>query len=625
MAAPLRAVNALRAANALLIGTIGIGVIAVAGGISAPILISMGADHVIEVLNFKDEYTLVYGQELDLSEAVIKVGDKLSSEVKSIKGDNAKIAGFDKESISNKQEVTLSYLDWEKKISVTVNPKKLETPTITFDANTGILSWEPIAYATSYKLKLTEPDSDLFITEYTANEPRYDFNAIQFYSQFNVEVTSTSDKKGSNGVSAYLDGEPSSKMALRKMPEITNLKYDVNAGKFVWDEVADASAYEVRVNDTTHRPTSAELPFNTTNPGIYNISIRVIGGTGSYATPVTAAFRRLPTPTLSFVEGQIKVENGEQGIQFFRDGEAFSGNVIDIKTAGNYAITAQNVHQSEYEIDSAVSATLTLRKLDTPTLSIEGGQLIITGKPDDNTVQYYLDGQNFTGNLNQINDPGTHHITAKILGNANQIDSEVSGEVIVEKLEQPLISFDGATFTFSNMDEGFTYQIDGGAPTADGVNEQGVLSNAVINTLNGGEHTIVARNRGNGNDILASRDSAPIRFLIPDVTVNAETGTSQDSGNKYLRVLATHEMDNVNQFDATLHVQWWKNGAETPFEDVETMKLTVFKASQQATPVTLWFNRGQIADYIKFQVSIDIDFGTVQVLRKTFDWQTYYN
>lgn len=625
MAAPLRAVGALRAATALLVGTISVGALAVSGGVSAPILVSMGTDHVLEVLNLQDEYTLVYGQDLDLSEAVIKVGNSLSSEAKSIKGDNAKISGFDKESISNKQEVTLSYLDWEKKVSVTVNPRKLETPTITFDANTGILSWEPIAFATSYKLKLTEADTDHVVTEYVSDEPRYDFNSIQFYSQFNVAVTPTSDKKGSNGVSAYLDGDPSEKMALRKMPEITNLKYDAALGKFVWDAIPDVSSYEVRVNDSTHRPTTAELPFNTTNPGVYNVSIRAIGGAGSYATPVIASFRRLPTPTLSFAEGQIKVENGERGIQYFKDGESFSGNVNDIKIPGNYAITAQNVHQSEYEIDSALSSTLTLRKLEAPTLSMVGGELIITGKPDENAVQYYLDGQAFSGNINQINDPGTHRITAKILGNANQIDSEVCGEVVVEKLEQPVISFNGEIFTFTNMGEGFTYQIDGGAPTNAGVNDEGVLSTAIINELSGGEHTIVSRNRGNGNEILASRDSNQVRFLIPDVTVNAETGTSQDSGNKYLRVLATHEMDNVNQFDARLHVQWWKNGAETPFEDIETMTITVFKASQQATPATLWFNRGQVADFIKFQVSVDIDFGTVQVLKKTFDWQTYYN
>ena len=626
MAAPLRAASNLTAATALIIGSVAGAALIVAGGVSAPILLNMSKDNVIEVVDLKDDYSLTYGQALDLSGVTIKVGNQLSSEIKNISGDKATVEGFDKESISNKQEVTLSYLEWTKKISVTVNPKKLGVPTITFDKNTGVLSWEPVEEASKYKLNLTEPDTERFITEYTTEETRYDFNSVQFYSQFNVAVTAMNDKKGSNGVSTYVDGDPSAKSSLRKIPEVTHLQYDIDAGKFIWDEIDGITEYEVRVNDSIHRPTTNELPYNTTNPGIYNVSIRGIGPAGTYATPVAAEFRRLPTPVLNFVDGAIQAENAEAGIQYYRDGEPFSGNANDIKVAGNYQITAKNISQSEFEIDSALSTAITLRKLDAPTLDIVGGELVVTGKSDDNSVQYYLDGEPFTGELFRITEPGNHKIVAKVIGNSNQIDSELSNEIIVRKLEAPVVSFDGSTFTFSNMDEGFKYQIDNGEPRDDLIDPTDhTLSNTVINGLTAGEHTIRAKNRGNGNDILASVDSNVVRFLIPDVSINDGTATDQESGQKMFRISATHEMQGIGSFEASCTIEWWMNGDAEPI-DTSPQKLTVFYASQQATPLTNWFRRGsKIADYVRYQVSLDIDFGTVQVLKQTYDWRTIYN
>ena len=631
MAAPLRAVSNLKLATTFIVLTGAAAVVVVGAGVSAPIVYNMAQDHVSEVIGLQELYTITYGETLDFTDVQIKLTNSLDSTPKIISGKEFKISGFDEKCISDTQEVTLSYLDYSKKISAVVNPKKLGTPTITFDTNKGILSWEPVAEAKGYTLQLTEPVTERHVTTFETKETFYDFNTIQFYTPFEVAVlANNTEDKGSNGVSAYVSGDLSSKKALAKIPDITNLRFDPTDSKFKWDAIDGVTEYEVTINNITRRPKINELEYDTKNPGTYSVTIRPVGdGVSTFSTSLSIDFRRLPTPVLSFANGSIQTENKEAGIEYYKDGVVFSGNVSDITDAGTYVITAKNIHQNEYEIDSALSQSLSLKKLALPTISVDGGQLKVEGKPEENNVQYYLDGELFNGNLNAITEPGTHVITAKVLGLANQIDSQTSNSVTVRKLEAPTISFDGLTFSITNIDEGFKYQIDGGEPTTNGLvlsgeGDSATISDNLISNLPAGEHTIVARNRGNANDILASRDSNVIRFLIPEIDVMDGTYTDPESGSKMMTLTLTHSMANVNTFDASVYLEWFDEGAAEPFS-TSTQSCTVFPKGQSARPLSVAFKRGHEAYYIRWTISFDIDFGTTVVYKNYTKSGVKYN
>ena len=625
MAHMLRAVAKLKLAQSVMVGSVALVALGVAGGVSAPVLINMGTNVVTEVKDLQEEYPITYGGTLDLSAAKIHIGNAFDSTGQWISGDKFTVTGYDPNYVGT-QDVTLTYLNFKKVIKVTTSPKKLLAPTPTFNSTTGVLNWEPIENATFYTVYLRNPETKAAITNYNTETTTYDFNSIAFFSQFETYVIAGSDKKGSNGVSAFTPSDESKSVLLRKISNVSDIHYDNSDGKFKWTGVTDASGYDVRINGSTFSPTAPEIAFDTTSPGDYNISIRSIGPNAGvdYATPVEATIRKMPTPRLSLVNGALTAADDEN-LVWYRDGIEFTGDVKTITGVGSYTITARNAARNATEIDSAMSAPLVLSKLGSPVLSLNDGKVLCSNVGTDNSVQYYLDGNAWGTpgskvDLTKITEVGNHSITARTIGNTNQIDSEISNSVSVRKLPTPTISFaDKRNFTFGNKDEGFAIFC---GPKGKAMVE---LDTTTLDqeTLSDGEkfpagtYRVQTVNQGNKNELLASAPSAPYDFMIPDITATATT-----NGN-YAQLSLFHNVPEVQTIYAKIHIEWVNSATSEVKREMDAggdSSVVVRPQGTQGKPYEIPFNYQGVAgaNMVRFKVTDLILNSSTDVFKKDY-------
>lgn len=555
MAHTLRAASNLKAATALLGTIIAGGVIIVGAGAATPVVLGMSKEGVTNVVNLEDSYTLTYGQDITpiMEKVKVTVGNGFNKEGKALDGTVLKLEGYDSEYIGTK-EVIASYMDYSKRINVTINADKLKTPSPQFNSATGILSWEPVNNGETYTVVLTDPANAKEISRSTNQASSYDLNNVGFYTKYDVTVFASNSKKGSNGVSAFIDSDSSQKITLQKLNQVQNLTYDQESGSLKWDAI-DASSYEVVINGSTFNPTTNAQAFNMTNPGTYNVSIRGVAGEGAYATPTTATYRRLPTPVLTYASNEISVQDGET-LEYSMDGQPFSGDISAIVDPGQHKIKARNISTKSTELPSAWSDELTLYKLEAPTISLTDGKLSATGIASTNHAIWYSNGQQFDGKLASISGVGSFTITAKAAGSGNQITSEASNEIKVTKLTAPIASFNGSEVSFENKEENFRIYIDGQRTNYTEVSDE------VINILSDSKvHTVSGVNLGNGNEILDSDQSNIVSFVVPEIV--CESSYAKQNEQNIARLRITHKIaDRTASISAKVTVEYFKGGAK---------------------------------------------------------------
>lgn len=586
MAHILRAASNLKAASAIIGSLVSGGIVLVAAGGATPIVLMQAQASVLSVEGLDDVYTLTYGDNFAdrLENVVITTGSGFDQSGKQVSGKSLKLDGYDAEYIGTK-EVLVSYLNFSKKINVTINPKQLTTPSPTFNNANGILRWEPVTNGKTYSVVLTDPTDGHEISRDHTEGSTYDLNSVQFFTAYEVSVFASNDKKGSNGVSAFIDSDPSVKTPLKKLPNVQNLRYE--NGKFKWDAIAGVSSYEVHINTSTFQPTVNEISFDTTNPGEYQVSVRASAGTDDYATPNEITFRRLPTPVLSFDGTQLQAQNAEN-IEYYLNGEAWNGAITSITTGGDYTVTARNKANSASELESALSSPVYLTKLGKLSLNISSGKLVTTGLSPNCSAQYFVDGDSFDGDLSKVTGTGTHSITAKQVGAGNQIASELSNEVTLTKLASPIASFTGTSVDFSGKGDTFRVIVDGSR------REYTEVSDELITTLSDNNvHTIAGINIGNGNDILDSDPSNEVSFVVPKINISS----FYQDGMVYLRV--THSIQGFDSdIVATVKREYFKGGVKT-FDNTEEIKVS--KESPSVGPKN-W--AAGTADTVKFTVEL---------------------
>ena len=564
MPASLRAVANLKAAKTIIGVLIAGGVLLAAGGAGTPIILGMAQDKVLEVLNLKDSYVLSYGETLDLEDCTIIVGNEFNKNGKSIEGKNLQIEGFDSEYIGVK-EVVVSYLNFSKKVNVTINPAKLATPSPVFNNATGILSWEPVTNGADYTVVLTDSASGQEISRSTIQEKSFNLNNIQFFTSFKVSVTSENSKKGSNGVSCFISSDASEPQTLQKLRNISNVRYE--GGKVKWDAISDITNYEVHINGMTFSPTDPEVTYDMTAAGNYAVSVRGIAGAGAYATPTEVTFVKLPAPQLSFNGTEIVVTGG-QNVSYLLDGEPFSGDVNSITEVGAHVVTAYNVPSVDNELRSEVSNSLNLTKLSAPVLSLTAGKLSCTGIGISNIARYFDNGNPFDGELSSITGEGSHTITAKQAGSGNQILSAASNEIVITKRSAPIATFDGKDVAFSNKSENFRVIVDGER------REYTEVTPELIEVLSDSKtHSIAGVNLGNGNDILDSDPSNEVSFVVPKINVSTSYEKFGESDLAKIRI--AHEIaDRDLPISATVKIEYFavspEDGAKVSPDAVDT-------------------------------------------------------
>lgn len=611
MAHTLRAASNLKAATALLGSIIAGGVIIVGAGAATPVVLGMSKEGVTSVVNLEDSYTLTYGQDITpiMEKVKVTVGNGFNKEGKTLDGTVLKLEGYDSEYIGTK-EVIASYMDYSKRINVTINADKLKTPSPQFNNATGILSWEPVNNGETYTVVLTDNGTGTEISRSTNSAANYDLNNIGFYTKYDVAVFASNSKKGSNGVSTFIDSESSQKITLQKLNQVQNLTYDQEAGAIKWDAI-DASSYEVVVNGSTFNPTTPSQVFNMANPGTYNVSVRGVAGAGAYATPTTATYRRLPSPVLSYTNNEISVKDGET-LSFLRNGEAFNGDVTSITEAGEHKIKAKNTSTNNYELESAWSDEITLTKLTPLVISLSDGVLQATGVSPNNSARWFVDGEEFDGQLSTITGAGTHRITAKHFGSGNTIPSEASNEIVITKLQPPVATFDGYAVTFSNTGDNFHISVDGER------REETEVTEDIITALSDNKvHTISGVNYGDGETVFDSDPSNEVTIVVPTITSNSYYEKNQAGTTNYVAyVKVTHDIEGRSEpIKAKLTVRYFKDGVEDTNRQTSEI-VDISKDGPKVGPLRRSMGDGTIVDEVRFVFEL-MDVEGLQIFKRT--------
>lgn len=222
-------------------------------------------------------------------------------------------------------------------------------------------------------------------------------------------------------------------------------------GKINWASLGGTS-YDVYVNGVKFDASSTTEKFKNisdiaTAAGEYKVYVVIDDSSISE----TVTVKKLSAPTLSVqklsvLNQTLKVSGLTASYEFKIDGASFSGEYSDIFSyliaAKDYVITAVNKATADNEIDSD-AATLTVTRLETPTIEVISGELYVNGTLYENgnsAFAWYIDDVIKAPSLIT---PGTHTIYAVATGSEeNQLSSASSNELTVTKLSAPVLTYE---------------------------------------------------------------------------------------------------------------------------------------------------------------------------------------
>ena len=263
--------------------------------------------------------------------------------------------------------------------------------------------------------------------------------------------------------------------------------------------------------------------------GTYTITAKSISGDNELdsATSNTIAITKLAAPTISFENGELGAAGGKN-VQWYKNGVPFDGKASSLVNAGTYTITAKSI-AGENELDSVLSDELTITKLEAPVIAIADGAFRCTGGKN---VQWYMNDEPFDGQASSLVDVGTYTITAKSIAGKNELDSVLSNELTITKLEAPVIAFEEDVLICTGGKNVQWYK--NGVPFDGNINE----------LVNAGTYTITAKSIAGENELDSATSNTFTITKLAAPTISFENGELSAVGGK--------------------NVQWYLNGE--PFD-----------------------------------------------------------
>ena len=332
----------------------------------------------------------------------------------------------------------------------------------------------------------------------------------------------------------------------------------VSAGRVDWSALGGAS-YNVYVNGALHSEATIEQSKNIADlisaAGSYDIYVVMGGDTVSETITLT----KLHAPAVSIVNQVLTVTNNMSSCEFGVDGVKFDGAYGDIlatlDTPKEYVITAVNKAENELQIDSD-TVSVTVRRLATPTVKVEGGELYVNNEKFDGqnaSVKLYSDKMGEIRNPSLITD-GDHVIYAQIVATApNEINSFNSDSITATKLSRPVLTYakESKTLTCSATPSNATLTYyNKGVP---GFNPDSISSLT-------GANSITAQFMANGTNVLNSEISNTVEIVISNISVRLER-----NGTTVKAILENGEAG--IKFDVKF-IWYTSESSETPVGDV---------------------------------------------------------
>ena len=301
---------------------------------------------------------------------------------------------------------------------------------------------------------------------------------------------------------------------------LLNYELSIKNGIVTWPSLAnDGISYHVIIDgvEETNSNSNFEINLNSYNleAGSHTIEIKVFSNEKILLdTSKSLNVKKLKAPILSVSNGTIIGNNKENNLKLFKDGINFEGQIELINKAGSYSIVGKYLASNDNELDSDMSDELIITKYEKPVIDIENGKMKIDSP--SRLVKYYLNNEEFDGNLSNIIVSGDYLITAKYLSsNELTIDSDISDVITITKLSYPEISLISGNLTCDDSSKNIQYYLDG--KEFDGN----------LTSISSGEvHIITARyiSKGkyeldseNSNSIKVKKLQAPILLIVNNV------------------------------------------------------------------------------------------------------------
>lgn len=304
-----------------------------------------------------------------------------------------------------------------------------------------------------------------------------------------------------------------------------------------WDSVGQGATYTVVLNGQQLAPLVS--PYLAVGEAQWREGENTLSVTAELGTRTivceTATVTKLSAPRVS-VAGGTWVSDGGASARYRFDGGAWSASLPALAglAAGEHTLEAMRAGDpASLQLDSD-SALLTIRKLASPVISVEGGQLAGNITAEGCTLQLYYcreGGSSYTriSSLADIRTAGNYTVYAAFSATdalAAQygcvLDSEPSNEVPVTKLPAPSVFYEeGAEFVTSDAEGArFFYMQDG---------EERELPGGQVAALPAGTFQIYARLYASAPGELTSENTpqdARVSVYNLDVTLSINKATT---------------------------------------------------------------------------------------------------
>ncbi len=171
-------------------------------------------------------------------------------------------------------------------------------------------------------------------------------------------------------------------------------------------------------------------------PGTYNITAKFISQNDTeFDSELSNSIEitKLSAPIISITDDTVNCDSSTYTCRYLIEEVEFNGTIPEL-TDGTHTIKVQYTDVDNYLISSDYSV-ITIEKLTAPTVTFDGANLSHTGV---GTIQYYLDGVAFDGDLSSL-DFGVYEITGQFIGQNNEeFDSDISTVLTLQKIDYNL-------------------------------------------------------------------------------------------------------------------------------------------------------------------------------------------
>lgn len=254
-------------------------------------------------------------------------------------------------------------------------------------------------------------------------------------------------------------------------------------------------------------------------------------------TPKTVSSPTITLSETSFVySGQEKkptvtVKDGDTSIPTSEYTVSYSNNI----NIGNATVTIKDKEGGNYVVNGSAQFTITAAPANVTAPKAKSGlvyngsaqELITAGSSSDGTLQYSLDGSNYSTSIPKGTDAKTYTVYYKLKGDANHNDTEpatLTATISPKTVSNPKISLSGTTFVYDGQEKKPTVTVKDGNTTIP-TSEYTVNYS---NNINVGNATVTISDKDGGNYIV----SGSTQFTITAAPVNV-TAPKAKSGLVY--------------------------------------------------------------------------------------------